>query len=406
MRIGCHGLTVCGVAVAPIQILSLENSSSFELLPESPCVPRSSKKKNRDDEEILDQPQVLPVRPHEQLLIDVIPELTAKQVICTTGGRAQFAETYARQRPEARVDCCFLDLFQKNQTGFQIQDHGALDNLNLLCEPDLPATEADLVAFVFRKGGDAELTRDLMQQGYLRLVNGGRMLATTDNDEDQWLHEQLQELFPKVTRRPYRKQGTLYLATKKGPLKKQKNYDDQFAFRDRGRLIKVHSRPGVFSHRRIDLGARTLINTMQINSGMKVLDMGCGVGTVSLAASFAAENVTVMALDSNPRAIQCTQLSAELNGATGITAILDCEGSSASTGDFDLVLANPPYFSNYAIAELFLDTAYRALKKGGLVHVVTKTPNWFLERMPLWFVDIQETEAGDYRVLTGKMPKR
>jgi 16S rRNA (guanine1207-N2)-methyltransferase len=162
----------------------------------------------------------------------------------------------------------------------------------------------------------------------------------------------------------------------------------------------------VFSHRRIDLGARTLIKTMQIEPGMKVLDMGCGVGTVSLAAAFAAENVTVMALDSNPRAIQCTQRSAELNGLTNITAILDCEGHSASTGDFDLVLANPPYFSNYAIAELFLDTAYRALKKGGLVHVVTKTPNWFLERMPLWFVDIQEIEAGDYRVLTGRMPKR
>ena len=304
------------------------------------------------------------------------------------------------------MECCFLDLFQKRQSEFQVGDHGPVENLKFICEPDLPATEADLVAFVFRKGGDAELTRDLMQQGHLRLVEGGRMLASTDNDEDQWLHEQLQELFPKVTRRPFRKQGTLYLATKTGPLKKQKNYDDEFVFRDRGRLIRMHSRPGVFSHRRIDLGARTLINTMQIKPGMRVLDMGCGVGTVSLAAAFAAEKVTVMALDSNPRAIQCTQLSAALNNAPGITAILDCEGQAASTGDFDLVLANPPYFSNYAIAELFLDTAYRALKKGGLVHVVTKTANWFLERMPMWFVEIQESEVGDYRVLTAKMPKK
>ena len=368
-------------------------------------MPRPSKKKFRDDEEF-DEPQVLPVRPHEQLLIDAMPELTATHVICTTAGRAQFAETYARERPDAQVECCFLDLFQKNQSEFQVLDHGPVDNLKFVCEPDLPQTAADLVAFTFRKGGDAELTRDLMQQGHQRLVDGGRMIAVTDNDEDQWLHEQLQELFPKVTRRPFRKIGTLYLATRTGPLKKVKNYDCEFVFRDRGRLIRVHSRPGVFSHRRIDLGARTLINTMQLKPGMKVLDMGCGVGTVSLAASFAAENISVMALDSNPRAIQCTQLSAQLNDAQGITAILDCEGPSASTGDFDLVLANPPYFSNYAIAELFLDTAYRALKTGGTVHVVTKTANWFLERMPLWFVDIQESEAGDYRVLTARMPTR
>lgn len=365
-------------------------------------MPSKKKKKSRDEEELSPEPQELPVRLHEQLLIDLLPELEPTRVICTTGGRAQFAETCARQRPDVQVDCCFLDLFQKNQSQFQIDEHGPIQNLRLVCEPDLPDHEADLVAFVCRKGGDAELTRDLLQQGYLRLVDGGRLIASTDNDEDQWLHEQLRELFPKVTRRPVKKQGTVYLATRKGPLKKQKVFDSDFKFRDRGHLIHVYSRPGVFSHRRIDLGARTLINTMQIKPGMKVLDMGCGVGTVSLAASLAAENVTVMALDSNPRAVQCTQRSAELNELKNITAILDCEGQAASTGDFDLVLANPPYFSNYAIAELFLDTAYRALRQKGLVHVVTKTPNWFLERMPLWFTNIQEAEVGDYRVITGR----
>ena len=347
----------------------------------------------------------LPVRPHEQLLIDAIPELAATRVLCTTAGRAQFAETYARERPDAKVACCFFDLYQKNQSEFQVFDHGPVDNLRLLCKPDLPEGEFDLAAFAFRKGGDAELTRDLMQQAHQRLAEGGRMIASTDNDEDQWLHEQLRELFPKVTRRPFKKVGTLYLATKTGPLKKVKEFDCEFAFRDNGRLIRVLSRPGVFSHRRIDLGARTLINAMEIRPGMRVLDMGCGAGTVSLAAAFRAEKVTVMALDSNPRAVQCTQHNAEINNAPGITAILDCEGASASTGDFDLVLANPPYFSGYAIAELFMDTAFRALKPGGLVQVVTKTPNWFLERMPLWFIHIQATDAKDYRLVSGRKPR-
>lgn len=362
-----------------------------------------SKKSKRDDPSPED-PLPLPVRPHEQLLIDLIPELSAKRVLCTTAGRGQLAESLARAWPAAHVDCCFLDLFQRNQTELQLHDHGFPENLELRCESDLPEGPVDLVAFVFRKGGDAELTRDLLQQGYLRLVDGGRMVVSTDNDEDQWLHDQLQELFPKVTRRPYRKVGTTYLATRVEPLKKLKNYDCEFAFRDRGRLIYAISRPGVFSHRRLDLGARALMNTMEIAPGMKVLDMGCGAGTVSLAAALAADQVSVMALDSNPRAIECTRRGAERNGITTIQAILDCDGLAAQTGDFDLVLANPPYFSNYAIAELFLDTAFQALKVGGLVHVVTKTANWFLERMPLWFVDIHEQEVGGYRVLTGRLP--
>ena len=371
-------------------------------------MPRPAKPIPHDDEYCFDEDvptASLPVRPHEQLLIDVIPELHAVRVLCTTAGRAQFAETYARTRPEAHVACCFFDLYQKNQSAFQVFDHGPVENLRLLCKPDLPEGESDLVAFSFRKGGDAELTRDLLQQGFQRLVDGGRMIASTDNDEDQWLHEQMRDLFPKVTRRPYKKIGTLYLTTKPGPLKKVKRHDFEYAFRDQGRLIRVLSRPGVFSHRRIDLGARTLINAMEIRPRMKVLDMGCGAGPVALAVAFRAENVTVMALDSNPRAVQCTEHNAEINAAANITSILDCEGSSASTGDFDLVLANPPYFSGYAIAELFLDTAFRALKPGGLVQVVTKTPNWFLERMPLWFIHINETEAKDYRVISGRKPR-
>jgi len=361
-------------------------------------------RRNKNVEEEI--PHSFFIRPQEKLLIDVIPELSGNRVICTSAGRAQFGVAYALDHLDAVVDCWFLDVFHKTQSDFRISEDGPPPpNLHLHCSPDLPEQEADLVAFAFKKGGEAELTRDLMQQGYLRLVEGGRMVVSTDNDEDQWIHSELRELFPKVTRRPIPKQGTVYLATKVGPLKKVRDFDCEFAFRDKGRLIYAYSRPGVFSHRHIDPGARALINTMTIRPGMKVLDLGCGAGTVSLAAAFQAEKVTVHAVDSNARAIQSLERGVAKNEAPGITLVLDAEGQSPASDEFDLALANPPYFSNYAIADLFLDTAHRALKPKSKVLIVTKTPNWFVERMPLWYADVEVAEANDYWIVTGRKRK-
>ena len=361
-------------------------------------------RRNKNVEEEI--PHSFFIRPQEKLLIDAIPELTGQRVLCTSAGRAQFAVAYALDRPDAVVDCWFLDVFHKTQSDFRISEDGpAPTNLNLHCSPDLPDQEADVVAFAFKKGGEAELTRDLMQQGYLRLVEGGRMIVSTDNDEDQWIHKELRELFPKVTRRPTRKRGTVYLATKVGPLKKVRDFDCEFAFRDKGRLIYAYSRPGVFSHRHIDPGARALINTMAIRPGMKILDLGCGAGTVSLAAAFQSENVGVHAVDSNARAIQSLERGVAKNEASGITVVLDAEGQSPASDEFDLALANPPYFSNYAIADLFLDTAHRALKPKAKILIVTKTPNWFVERMPLWYADVEVAEANDYWIVSGRRRK-
>ena len=362
-----------------------------------------SRRNKKIEEEI---PHSFFIRPQEKLLIDALPELTGNRVICTSAGRAQFAVAYATDHPEAVVDCWFLDVFHKTQSEFRISEDGPPPaNLNLFCQPDLPDHEADLVAFAFKKGGEAELTRELMQQGHQRLVEGGRMIVSTDNDEDQWIHSELRELFPKVTRRPIRKQGTVYFATKVNPLRKIRDFDCEFAFRDRGKLIYAYSRPGVFSHRHIDPGARALMNIMEVKSGMKILDLGCGAGTVSLAAAFAAENVALHAVDSNARAIQSLERGIAKNEAPGVTYALDADGASPASDVFDLALANPPYFSNYAIADLFLDTAHRALKPKSKVLIVTKTPNWFVERMPLWYADVEVGEVNGYWIVTGRKRK-
>ena len=69
------------------------------------------------------------------------------------------------------------------------------------------------MAWTFSRQGDGELTREMLQIAHERLVIGGRFLAAIDNPRDQWLHNLLRHMFPKVTRRPG-DDGAVYLATK------------------------------------------------------------------------------------------------------------------------------------------------------------------------------------------------
>jgi 16S rRNA (guanine1207-N2)-methyltransferase len=260
--------------------------------------------------------------------------------------------------------------------------------------------EYDLAALPVSMTGDAELTRELLQQAHERLAIGGRMITATDNPRDTWLHDELRSLFAKVTRMP-QDDGVVYSAIKTAPLKKLKDFSCEFAFRDRGRLLKAFSRPSVFSHRHVDCGARALMETMQLEPGWRVFDIGCGSGVVSLAAAASSDSNHVYAVDSNPRAIECTRRSAELNALTNITAVLNCKGDCDSPGTYDAVLANPPYYSHFKIAEIFLDGAVRALRPGGVVYIVTKQPAWYLETMPERFGDITPKERRGYTVIRG-----
>lgn len=338
------------------------------------------------------------LRPQEQLTSALIPELPAARVLTNTAGRGQFAAEYARTHPSSAVGCWFLDLYQYQQASLANQPLPG--NLRLICEADPPAGEVDLVAWHFSRQGEAELTREMLQLGHQRLVTGGRMVAAVDQANDQWLGELLRSLFPKVTRRPAA-EGTVYLATKAGPLKKVKDYACELAFREGERLIYLRSRPGLFSHREVDGGARALLKVEQ-GPVKRILDLGCGSGAVGLASALRNKEASVQAIDSNPRAIEAIRWACEKNGVSNLTAALDCDGSSLEAGTFDLVLANPPYFSNYRIADLFLRIAQRSLASGGQLLVVTKTPQWFAEHLDEPWQDVGTTAVGQYVVVSAQ----
>ncbi len=400
--------------------------------------------------------QRLPKPSKDSVLMSVVDEIEGERILCSSLTRAPLAAAIADHLPESSVVCFYLDVFLAEQARQQVCE--GRPNLSIICETDLPEGEFDSVVFPFLKQGEAELTRELMQQGYERLKLGGKMFVSTNNPRDKWIKEQLEMLFDKVATRPHT-HGLIYTATKTEALKRVRDFTAEFAFRDGERIVKAISRPSVFSHRELDVGSRALLEatmepTKVVRAGMRILDIGCGTGTVGIALALRAPRVHVHAVDSNPRALQCTVRSAALNGLRvlnrlpkplslafptkgevskavakkaaakkaaplvqedlpgGLTEAdddistlstqLDAEGDIPLPGTFDLVMANPPYYSNWAIAKIFVESAARALKPGGKLFLVTKNGEWYLNNLPFVLSNVEAREVRDYVIITAK----
>jgi methylase of polypeptide subunit release factors len=87
----------------------------------------------------------------------------------------------------------------------------------------------------------------------------------------------------------------------------------------------------------------------------RVVDIGCGSGAGGILAALARPQAEVLAVDINPAALRLTRINATLAGADNLTA-LHSDLLSDVSGEFDLILANPPYL---------VDPGERAYRHGG-----------------------------------------
>ncbi len=326
----------------------------------------------------------LPAKLAEARALEIAAQAPGERVLCTTLGRAQAARALARARPSASVCAWFFDEHHQRLAAAHTGDD--VPNLTLACSADPPPGEVDLAVVPLSRHGEAELSRDLLQSTCRRLAIGGTLVAAVDNPDDRWLHGALSQWFDKITVQKH-PDATTYWARKTREPRKWTNFRCEFAFRDQGTLVHAVSRPGVFSHRRIDPGARQLLAAAGVERGERVLDIGCGSGVVGLALAMRDPTVSVHAVDSHARAVECMLAGAALNELTNVTAELNSTGEYGTPASFDLALANPPYYANFRIAGLFLRAAHRSLKVGGRVIVATKQPGWYQEAMPVdWTV--------------------
>jgi 16S rRNA (guanine1207-N2)-methyltransferase len=302
-------------------------------------------------------------------LIEATERCGFSNCLVVSPGRGQVGWHAKSLCPTGDVMLWYVDAFRADQATQAASNANA--NLKVVCAADLPSVPIQLALIPVLRRGEAEMTREILQQAHEQLDIGGQLIASVNNENDHWLRSQLQQLFPKVhcQRRPG---GWVYQGTKLSPLKKRRSFSAEVVFRDRDRLITILTRPSVFSHRSLDGAARLLIQHGNVQPGDSVLDLGCGSGAVAIAAGLRSQTGQIHAVDCNTRAVECTRHSASRNNISNVTAVLNHDGELPQIGDCDVALLNPPYYADFGIAKHFMRTACRLLKAGGRIVVVTK----------------------------------
>lgn len=333
----------------------------------------------------------------EQILIDTHPDWTGDRFLIVSPGRSQIGWQLREKYPSAQVTAWYCDLYQANEARQTAREAGI--EIDIQCATDLPEANYDAVFMPVLKRGEAELTRELMQQAHQRLKTGGYLAMSVDNPADTWLHDQMRTILEKVTVQQH-PQGRAYWGRKTSALKRERDFSCEFQFRDDDRLIKAFSRPSVFSHRKLDDGARQLIKNIDIGPEDHVLDYGCGSGVVALACA-GRTNGRVIGVDANARAIECLQRGAKANDLNNIETILNSDGKLGLSIKIDVALANPPYFGDQRIWQHFADACLSCMRVGGSLLIVTKQPNWFAEYLDPKLESLSVAQSGHYYMVHG-----
>ena len=132
--------------------------------------------------------------------------------------------------------------------------------------------------------------------------------------------------------------------------------------------------------------------------------MGCGCGLVGLLVADRLKegsrtSVSLVMVDSHSRAVEASGENAAKFGIAAEVILADDGSPARMDGTFDVFVGNPPYYSDYRIADVFLETAKRALKTGGVCYTVCKNAAGLEPVQRRYFPDVEVIPRRGYAVL-------
>jgi len=300
--------------------------------------------------------------------------------------------------------CFQLDLYQADRLREELTRGGL--TARVVTAPDLWDLPADFQTALYLppQGGERDLKIDMVEQAFQVLPLRGQFVVLSPFEKDQLFPALLKKVFHGVRASPAG-ESTLFWCQRERERPRRRHEVTFHARVGEAPSLCFLSRPGVFSYGRFDDGARALVETMTIEPGERVLDIGCGCGTNGIfAGKRNGPDGRVTLVDSNLRAVALAELNARSNGLEKFETLASCRLDELPRAAFDVALANPPYYAQTSIAQSFIECARRSLKPGGRLYLVTKQADQVGPIVAEHFGPAEAVERRGYAILSAQAP--
>jgi 16S rRNA (guanine1207-N2)-methyltransferase len=295
--------------------------------------------------------------------------------VCVALGPARPAARLVAALNGAEAVCYQMDLHQADKLRHLLAEEGAAAEVVAAADLwDLPP-RFQTVLFPAAAQSEWDLKLDVIEQAFHVLVPGGKLVTLSEYEKDSQVAKWHKKVFGRCGETPASKLGMAFWSTREKDQPRRRHEVSFHARLGDGPPMSFVSRPGVFSYGRFDNGSRALAEVAEVNEGDHVLDLGSGVGAVGcLAGAKAGPGGRVTFVDSNLRAAALSELNAKANGLANSRVVASATLEGLGEGEFDVVLANPPYYGDSVVARLFVTGSRPLLKPGGRFYIVTKMP--------------------------------
>jgi len=303
----------------------------------------------------------------------------------------------AKLFPFAKITVQNIDRYYCDKIEHNLK-HNEFMNIQVKCAPDIN-DNYDLILYQQTMANlIKEFVLDLIQQSHKALKIKSKLFLSLEKKE-KFITENMQLLFGGATIDNLNEKGLTLIGKKKYTDVHYFDFVSEFEFTDAGNILKFQSVPGVFAHHRIDAGAKALIDTIEIDQEDTLLDMGCGIGSIGIALARRKIFDQIYFVDSNSRAIKMTEINCRVNAIQNYQTELTAIGFN-SPSPCQLFTGNPPYFSDYRIAGIFVDTAYNNLLKDCKAWFVARNPIKLRKIINKKFNNCHEVRHHGYSILS------